>query len=116
MRGDKRCEGKPDTELFELHRDGHTASSPLRDGNGKLATGEKAGFLAAGGHQVGFGQDLQQAAGLHVTDDGAEVDIAPERKNVQNVGHGKRPLASGKTTRYRWRWGGEADARKLSGR
>ena len=61
------------------------AALALHDGIGILAAGQEAGFLAVLGNQVRLGEALEEALGLQRLDDAAQVVLAVEEEQVQEV-------------------------------
>src|SRR5580700_9652979 len=85
---DHRGELEPDAKLLEGDGNGGESLSRLHNGEGKLAAGEEAGFLAVDGDEVGLGQDLEKVLGLERLDHGAQVNIGLKQKQIKNVAEG----------------------------
>ena len=70
------------------------AGRALHDRNGKLAAGEKAGFLPVVGNQVRLGEALEDALCLKRLDDRAEPYFAVEEEEIQKVAERSSPDCS----------------------
>ena len=88
VRHDHRSELELHAKFLERDGDGGESRAGLHDGEGKLTTGEEAGFLAVDRDQIGLGQNLQQILGLQRFDHGAEVNVGAEQEQVQNIADG----------------------------
>src|SRR5208283_4635704 len=88
------------TELAELNGDGCDAAGVLlRHGKRKFTSGEKTGFLAIDGNQIGFGQYLQETFLLEGLDHCAQMNLRVKEEQVQQVvyvrvGGGRTALAA----------------------
>src|SRR5262245_49052350 len=76
-------ERQPDAELLELY--GHGSGSALHDGHGKLAAGEKTGFLAVVSDQIRLREALEMPRGLKGPYNRAEVVLGVQEEKVQEV-------------------------------
>jgi hypothetical protein len=74
-----------DPELLERNRDRGESLAGLHDGERELPAGQKTGFLAIDGNEVGLRQNLEQVLGLQSFNHGPEVDIRLEQKKIQNI-------------------------------
>ena len=83
--GHRRREAQTDAELLEDHADGEIGAAALCHGNRELAASQEAGFLAAFGDEIRFGQALKQPLVLQRLDGDAELILDVEQKQVEKV-------------------------------
>src|SRR5690242_9123966 len=82
---DDRGELQTHAEFLERDRYRREARTRLNDGKGKLASGQKASFLAIDSDQVGLGQDLQETLVFQGLDHRPEIDIRTKDEQVQDI-------------------------------
>src|SRR5713226_3854461 len=80
-----RCELELYAKLLELHGDGVKALGWLDDGKRKFAARQKAGLFTVDGDQIGLGKNLKQVPGLQGFNDGPEMELRAEQKQIQEV-------------------------------
>jgi hypothetical protein len=78
-----------DAEGAELDGNGTCASGgcPLNDRIRELTAGEEVRRLPADGHQIRFGEDLEDILCLEVLNGGTEVQIRAEEEDVEQAAH-----------------------------
>src|ERR1700728_66600 len=101
-----------------LERDGHSGKTRTRlhDGKRELTPGQKAGFLAVDGNQVGFGEDLQQILGFKSFNGGSEINIGPKEKKIEDIIEGGRGRGGGGPAICAGSQGLRAESAELPGR